>query len=67
MADFNVSTVASQIQPPQTTSIGDMLNVARGAQAYQQAQQVNPLLLQQQQLATQSAQLNLAKIGRAHV
>jgi len=60
MANYDVSTVASQINPPATTSIGDMLNVARGAQAYQQAQQVNPLLLQQQQAVTQAAQLKLA-------
>ena len=62
MADYNVSTVASEIKPPQVTSIGDMLNIARGAQAYQQAQQVNPLKLQQEQTATESAQFNLAQV-----
>jgi len=62
MPDYNVSTVASQINPPQVTSIGDMLNIARGAQAYQQAQQVNPLKLQQEQTATESAQFNLAQV-----
>ena len=35
MAEYNVSTVASQINPPQVTNIGDMLNIARGATAYQ--------------------------------
>jgi hypothetical protein len=60
MATYDVSTVASQINPPQQTSLGDMLNVARGAQAYQQAQQVNPLLLQQQQATTEATQLSLA-------
>ena len=59
MADFNVSTVASQINPPQTTSIGDMLNVARGAQAYQQAQQVNPFLAQKAQTESEQAALKL--------
>ena len=34
---------------PQVMSIGDMINTARGAQAYQQAQQLNPLAVQQQQ------------------
>ena len=47
MAEYNVSTVASEIKPPQVTSIGDMLNIARGAQAYQQAAQVNPYLARQ--------------------
>ena len=61
MAEYNVSTVASEIKPPASTSIGDMLNIARGAQAYQQAQQVNPLLAEQQQAVTKSAQLKLAQ------
>jgi hypothetical protein len=62
MATYDVSTVASQIQPPQPTSLGDMLNIARGAQAYQQAQQVNPLIAQQQQTATEQAQFNLQQV-----
>lgn len=37
------------IEGPQVMSIGDMINTARGAQAYQQAQQLNPLAVQQQQ------------------
>ena len=64
MAEYNVSTVASEIKPPQVTSIGDMLNIARGAQAYQQAQQVNPLLVQQQQATTEGAQLALGNTQR---
>jgi hypothetical protein len=59
MANFDVSTVASQIQPPQPVSLGDMLNVARGAQAYQQAQQINPLALQKAQTETEQAQFTL--------
>jgi len=62
MADYNVSTVASEIKPPEVTSIGDMLNIARGAQAYQQAQQINPLKLQQEQTATETAKFNLAQV-----
>ena len=46
MADFSVNPVASQVKPPQAISLGDMLNLARGAQAYQQAQQINPLEVQ---------------------
>ena len=62
MAEYNVSEVAGKINPPQVTSIGDMLNIARGAQAYQQAQQVNPLKLQQEQTATESAKFNLQQV-----
>ena len=36
--------------------MADMLNMARGAQAYQQAQQINPLDVQSKQLAVQQAQ-----------
>lgn len=41
--------VALGIKPPQQMSLGDMLNLARGAQAYQQEQQMNPLALQKAQ------------------
>ena len=50
MADFNYLTnLTPQIQP---TNIGGMLDLARGVQAYQQAQELNPLAVQtaQQQL-----------------
>lgn len=55
MADFNFSDVASKVQGPQQMSLGEMLNIARGAQAYQQSQQVNPLQLEQEQLKTRLA------------
>jgi len=57
----NFSDVASKVQPPQNMSIADMLTMARGAQAYQQAQQINPLALQQQQQTTQSAGIDLTQ------
>ena len=41
--------VALGVKPPQVMTLGDMLNIARGAQEYQQAQQINPLLLQRAQ------------------
>lgn len=50
MADFNIQPVATQIKPMPTMSLGDMLNIARGAQAYQQAQQMNPIALQKAQI-----------------
>jgi hypothetical protein len=57
MADLSVNPVASQIKPPQVTSLGDMLNIARGAQAYRQSEEMNPMLLQQQQnVVTQGGQ-----------
>ena len=58
MADF--TPVASQSRPPQPLSLGDMLNIARGAQAYQQAEQLNPLTLQQQQQAARTGQIALS-------
>jgi hypothetical protein len=55
MADFSFPTLPA-VTPPQQTSLGDMMNIARGAQAYQQAQQINPLDLQAKQMAVQQAQ-----------
>jgi hypothetical protein len=50
MAQFNTDLT---VKPTQYGSnIGDMLNIARGAQAYQQAQQINPLEVRQQQAQT---------------
>ena len=59
MAGFNFSPITVQQQPQ--TSLGDMLNIARGAQAYQQAQQLNPLSLQQAQAQTELAQTQAKK------
>jgi len=57
MADLSVTPVASGIKPVAATSLADMLNIARGAQAYQQSQQLNPLALQQAQEELTSKQL----------
>jgi hypothetical protein len=43
-------------------SIADMLNMARSAQAYQQAQQTNPLALRQQQAETEFAEQQKPKL-----
>ena len=57
MADLSVTPVATQVRPPQVTSLADMLNIARGAQAYQQSQEMNPMLLEQQRnIVTQGQQ-----------
>jgi hypothetical protein len=40
-------------------SLGEMVNLARGAQAYQQSEQMNPLLLQQQRQVVDTGQIAL--------
>jgi hypothetical protein len=66
MADFNIQPVAGQIRPVQGASLADMVNIARGAQAYQQAQKINPVELQtaQQQLS-RLQQLTPEEVARA--
>lgn len=59
MADLSFTPVAGQIKPVQGASLADMVNIARGAQAYQQAAQINPLALQQQQQATRTGEIAL--------
>jgi hypothetical protein len=48
--------VALGIKPPTPMSLGDMLNIARGAQAYQQAEQLNPLAAQKAQMEIEQLQ-----------
>ena len=47
-------------QPQTQTSLSDMINTARGAQAYQQSQQMNPLAVQRATADTQTAQQGAA-------
>jgi hypothetical protein len=47
--------VALQVKPPAPMSLGEMLNLARGAQAYQQEQQMNPLSLEKARAEAQVA------------
>ena len=46
MADLSMNVNYAK---PQTTSLGDMLGMASGIQNFQQAQQLNPLVLQKAQ------------------
>jgi hypothetical protein len=46
MADFSVNPIAQNLKPATPMSLGEMLNLARSGQAYQQAQQINPLEVQ---------------------
>ena len=64
MGSFSVSDVAAKINPPQQISIGDMLNIARGAQAYKQAQAINPLAVQEAEANVSSAQTGAEKAKR---
>jgi len=56
MADFSFTPAATGIKPVPQTSLADMIGVARGAQAYQQALQVNPLEVQKAQTELQRLQ-----------
>ena len=60
MADLSLTPVATQIKPVQGASLGDMINMARGAQQYQQAAQINPLELQQKEQATRTGEIALS-------
>jgi len=59
MADFNIKPIGTEVRPVQGASLADMVNVARGAQQYQQALQINPLELQQKQQATRTGEIAL--------
>ena len=50
MADFSMNVNYAK---PQTTSLGDMVNMASGIQQYQQQQQMNPLALEKAQIENQ--------------
>ena len=50
MADFSMNVNYAK---PQTSSLGDMLNMASGMQNFQQAQQMNPLALEKAQIENQ--------------
>jgi hypothetical protein len=54
MADFSVNPIAQTLKPPTPMSLAEMVNLARGAQEYQQAQKLNPLAVQQQQQQLQT-------------
>ena len=62
----NVNTNLTVAQPNQM-SISDMLTMARGAQSYQQAGELNPLLIQeaQQKIRSATAEANVAEETQA--
>ena len=65
MADLQMNVNYAK---PQVTSLGDMVNMASGIQNYQQAQQLNPLVLQRaQQEVEQARQMNPLALEKAQV
>lgn len=71
MADY--APVASQYKPVQPMTLAEMMNLAGGAQAYKQAEQMNPLAVQRsaselsrlQQLTPEELRRAKAEAGRA--
>lgn len=60
MADFGIKPdIALGVKPPAVMSLGDMLNVARGAQMYQREQELFPLQIQQQRNITRTSDIDL--------
>ena len=65
MADLSMNVNYAK---PQTTSLGEMVNMAGGIQNFQQAQQLNPLVLQRaQQEVEQARQMNPLALEKAQV
>jgi hypothetical protein len=58
MAGLDAS-IYGNVQGPQQTSIGDMLNIARGAQAYQQAEKLNPIAVKQAETTAEKSSFDL--------
>lgn len=67
MADFNIQPVATQIKPMQGISLGDMVDLARGVQAYKQAEQVNPYLAQIREQEARTGQINLGLLEQQNI
>lgn len=64
MADF--TPVALGVKPPEGMSLGDMVNIARGTQAFRQSEQINPLALQKAQMEIeQSQKMNPLAVGKS--
>ena len=66
MADFSVTPVGQTIKPPQGMSLGDMVNIARGTQAYKQAEEYNPLVIQQQRQEVEKGGIELSQQRQAN-
>ena len=67
MADLSITPVATQIRPVPQMSLADMVGLARGVQAYQQAQQINPIEVQSAQQAARLGQIKLGVEEQANI
>ena len=57
---FNIDpSISLGVKPPQGMSLGDMLNIARGAQEFKKAQAINPLEIRKQEAETTKAEETL--------
>lgn len=57
---FNIDpSIALKVNAPQGMSLGDMLNLARGAQEFKKAQAINPLEIRQKEAETTKAEETL--------
>jgi hypothetical protein len=65
MPEYNFT--APQVQPVRQSSLADMLTMARGAQAYQQEQQMNPLELRAKQMQVEQSALMNPELFKAQV
>lgn len=65
MPDYAFTT--PQVQPVRQSSLADMLTMARGAQAYQQEQQMNPLELRAKQMQVEQSGLMNPELYKAQV
>ena len=61
MASFNFNTDLTVKPQEYGTGLGDIINMARGVQAYQQAQQINPLEVQQKKAEVDAKKLGLLR------
>jgi hypothetical protein len=61
MADFGIKPeIALGVKGPTVMSLGDMLNIARGAQSYQREKELYPELIKKTQQEVRSAELGIA-------
>ena len=61
MPNYTVDTSFLNQPAPKTQNLGDLINTASGIQNYQQAQQINPLALQEAQNKVETSNLALQK------
>jgi hypothetical protein len=61
MADLIGTPVATQIKPMPGMSLSDIVGMAGNLQSLQQAAKINPLVLEQQKAAAESAKMNVSE------